>query len=317
MIDGKINTMIRCTALFAIWLAVWLVGLGWAAGVPWNAPILPREHVVLAGSDFGVHFGTGANAINGLTVSGLAADGTGLQTAPLGHLRARDFPVLSYRFGDFPDTLELSLAFRRADMPDDVQMVSIPSPGAGTTSVDLAALAGWRGEITELGFAEYATPQLVPPSEATFRPFRIEQVQLESPSWGHVFARLRSDWFGYRPWELLSISTLGQRTDFLNGSSMQLVVALCALASLVAAWVILRWPRRRIMLATVLTVCGIWVLLDLRWLDDFAAKHQVIENLYAGKTWQVREQLQPDVSERDQTDRCRCLLRRRRSGAVR
>ena len=286
--------MIRCTFLFFILLVVWLTGFGWAAGVPWNAPILPRELVALAGTDFRVRFGTGANSANGLAVSGLAADGTGLQTAPLDHLRASDFPVLTYRFEDFPDTLELSLMFRRADMPDDLQMIPIPASGGGTASVDLAAFADWKGEIIELGFAEYAAPQLVPPSEAKFLPFQIEYVQLKSHSWSQLFLRSRSDWLSYRPWTLRSINTLGQRIDFLAESSMQLLVTLCALVSLIAAWAILRWPRRRIAQATLLATCAVWVLLDLRWLDDFAAKHRVIEKLYAGRPWQARAQLQPD-----------------------
>jgi hypothetical protein len=287
--------MIRRVVLFIVLLAIWLGVLGWAAGVPWNAPIWAREHVQLDSANFHLQGGSGSNEANGLVVTALAVDGTSLQTAPLDRLRAQDFPVLRYRIADFPEKLELSLVFRRADAPTDVQTISIPAPGIGTTSVDLAALADWRGEITELGFAEYPVAQLVPASVATFRPFRIEDVQLQSPSWSQVLSRLISDWFGYRPWALRSINTFGPQVETVQPSWMQPIIVLGALLSLLATWIILRWPRWHIARAAVFATLAVWVLLDLRWLDDFIAKHRVIEQIFADKSWDERAHLQPDL----------------------
>lgn len=286
--------MIRRVLLIPVLLAIWLGVFGWAAGLPWNAPWWPKERVAFSGTEFQVQFGRGSRQADGLIVKSLAEDGTGLQTVSLRHLRTQDYPVLSYRIEDFPDTLELALVFRRTDAPDDVQTVSIAAPGRSITSIDLSTLPDWHGEITEIGFAEYATGQLVPPSLATFKPFRILDASLQSRSWSEVLPRLRSDWFGYRPWALYSISALGPQIASLQSSWMQPAVVFGTVLSLIAAGLILRWSRRRVVQAVLIATVAVWVALDLRWLDDFSAKHRVIEQMFAGKSWNEREQLQPD-----------------------
>ena len=42
------------------------------------------------------------------------------------------------------------------------------------------------------------------------------------------------------------------------------------------------------------TAAIVWLLLDLRWLDDLLAKHAVTEEVYAGRPWAERVALQPD-----------------------
>ncbi len=278
-------------ALVAIWFGV----LGWAEGLRWNTPLAPRAQQALAGYDFHARFGSAQAAGEALSVSQLGDDGTGLQTATLTRLRAADFPILRYRITDFPRTLELAVVFRRSDAPDDVQTISLPSPGRGEAVVDLSSLAEWRGEITELGFAEYATAQLVPPSLArTFTPFSIERVELQPRAWTQLAARLRTDWFAYRPWALRSINTLGAPIETLRAAPMQLVIGMGLLLSLAAVALILRPPPRRLGPATVALAFGAWLLLDLRWLDDLWAKHALTESVYAGKSWDERAELQPD-----------------------
>ena len=147
--------------------------------------------------------GAGVEDDTALRIGAIGDDGNALQSIALDGLRAEDFSTLRYRFEGFPRTLELSLVFRRADAPDDVQVVTVPWPGDGWRSLNLHQVPGWHGQITELGFAENATPQVVPESVA-FRPFRFDGAELWSPSWRGRFAALYTSWFGYTPWTLLS-----------------------------------------------------------------------------------------------------------------
>jgi hypothetical protein len=211
----------------------------------------------------------------------------------LGGIRAGDYPFLSYRFEDFPRTLELSLVFRRADSPQDVHSITIPWPGAGWRTVDLRRLPEWRGEIVELGFAEYATAQLVPPSVA-FAPFRFDGVELASPSWRGGFAALHTAWFAYLPWALQSISALvPDRATFGTASPVPALVAGVLLSVLVLA-VLLRWPWWHTLRAAGIAAALLWMGLDARWLRDLNARHSLTEHLYAGKNWDDRLHLLPD-----------------------
>jgi len=286
--------MIRRLILIPVLAAIWVVLFAWAAGVPWDAPWTAHEHLALSGRDFQLQLGEGTIELDNLVITTLDSRGNGLQTAQLTHVRAERYPVLRYRISDFPDVLELALVFRR-DTRDDVQTISLPAPQNGEITVDLSKYEEWRGEINEIGFAEYATAQLVPPSMiASFRPFRIEWAQLQPPAWDSVLPRLRSDWFGYRPWSMQSINTIGPEKQTLGRSWMMPILVFGALLSGLAACFLLRLPRARIM-AVMCCIAGFtWISLDLRWLEDFFAKHQVIETIYAGKSWPLRHALQPD-----------------------
>jgi len=273
-------------------VTIWLLALGTAAGISWSAPLFPRDQITLRGADFRPVVGAGVEDGSALGVGAIASDGNALQSLVLDGIHAADLPVLTYRFEDFPRTLELVLVFRRADAPEDVQTLALPWPGDGPATVDLhAANPAWHGEIIELGFAEYATAQLVPPSIA-FRPFRLEQARLTSPAWNALPRLLRRMWFGYQPWSLKSINVVGSSDD--RTASMPLTLLLGGLLSLfVCAW-LLHWSGSRLLRGAVVGAACIWAILDLRWLDDLSAKHQLTQSLYAGKSWQERARLQPD-----------------------
>lgn len=282
-------------AAFAIALAaIWLGVSAFTAGLPWNAPLTAGKRLTLEGRDFLVRSGQGKLVAKGLEITALGTDGTALQTARLGRVRSEQTPILRYRIADFPKTLELALIFRRSDAPEDVQSISLPAPIYPESAVDLTRLPQWHGEILEVGFAEYAAGQVVAPDHAQFAPFRIERVSLQARSWSEVYPRLLSDWFGYRPWALLSISALGPQLETLPTSSMPVALGIGSALSLLAGWLILGWQRRRLAQTTLLTVLAAWVVLDLRWLDDLLSKHRVIETLYADKSWDERAQIQPD-----------------------
>jgi hypothetical protein len=284
--------MRRALAAAAILIA-WLLVLGAAAGIPWSAPLSPRQVITLKGSDFRPVIGAAIEDGTALGVGGTARDGNALQSVTLESVHAADFPILGYGFEDFPRTLELSLVFRRADAPGDVQAVLLPWPGDGVRSVDLSSFPAWHGDIIELGFAEYATAQLVPPSIA-FKPFRLTRARLASPAWSAMPALLRTAWFGYQPWNLMSISALGPSLNALNMPSMLWPIVVGVLLTLaVVAW-LRRWPRALLVRAAVALIALAWVVIDARWLDDLWAKHRLTESIYAGKSWQERARLQPD-----------------------
>lgn len=281
-------------ALCAIAVAlVWIVVLGWAAGLRWNTPWSPAHALSLPASGFHVVMGAAVEDGDALRVGAVGNDGNAMQALRVGSIHARDWPILRYRFDGFPRTLELSLVFRRADAPDNVQAITVPWPGTGWKTVDLRRLPAWRGDIVELGFAEYATAQLVPPSIA-FQPFAFERVGLASPSWRGGLAELATAWFAYVPWALSSVSALmPDRATLGTASPIPTLVAGVLLSLLVAA-PILRWPRRRLLCAAGIAALALWIFLDLRWLRDLHARHALTEQLYAGKSWDERERLQPD-----------------------
>jgi len=273
-------------------IAVWLLVLGTAAGVPWSAPLSARATTSLNGQDFRPLVGAGVEDGTALGIGAIATDGYALQTTSLDRLRAADLPILRYHFEDFPRTLELVLVFRRADAPEDVQTVALPWHGDGGVAFDLrTATEAWRGEIIELGFAEYATSQLVPPSIA-FRPFRLVSARLQSPAWNAAPALLRSGWLGYRPWSQAAVNAVAQGAE--GATSMPLTLALGAgMTFAVLAWLRREWRGQLLRLALVLAALA-WVVLDLRGLDDLWAKHSLTTSIYSGKSWQERARLQPD-----------------------
>lgn len=285
--------MIRRIACVIVLALVWIFVLGWAAGLSWNTPLQPARSKTLAGDAFRVVLGAGVQDKGALRVGAVGDDGNALQSVALDGIRAADYPILRYRFEGFPRTLELSLVFRRADAPQDVHSITIPWPGAGARTVDLRKLPEWRGEIVELGFVEYATAQLVPPSVA-FKPFRFDRAELASPSWRGGLAALYTSWFAYVPWALQSISALvPDRATFGTASPVPALVA-GILLSVFALALFLRWPWRRTLRAAGIAAALLWIVLDARWLCDFNARHTLTEHLYAGKNWDERLQLLPD-----------------------
>jgi hypothetical protein len=298
---GRATRYGACATLVA---AVCIVVIGCSAQLRWDTPLWPREDMTLPARDFRVAMGAGAEDGNALHVGAIGDDGNSVQVHALDHLRARDFPILRYRFEGFPRTLELALIFRRADEPGDVHAISVPWPGEGTRAVDLRGVDAWRGEIIEIGFAEFATGQLVPASEG-FRPFRFDSAQLCSLSWRDGLMALRAAWFGYQPWALMSISALvSDRGTSGTRSPLLALIALGALGLLALA-LALRWPWRRVLGHLALLGAALWIALDARWLADLGARHSLTERVYAGRPWEERQQLQPDENVAQIADKVR------------
>ncbi len=299
--------MMRRIGCALVVAAIWIVLFGLVTGSTWNTPLLPRARAVLDAHDFHVVMGAGVEDGSMLRIGAVGDDGSALQSVSLDHLRARDFSTLRYRFDAFPQTLEMAMIFRRADAPDDVQVVTLPWPDNGWCSVDLRKVPGWQGEITELGFAEYATPQVAPPSIA-FRPFRFDRAELWSPSWRGSVAALYTSWFGYVPWELHSISALDRAREVAQALPPTPLLAAGAVLSLLACALILRWSWPRLLRRIMVVALAAWALLDLCWLHDFHTKHQLTEDLYAGKPWSERAALLADQNFAFAADQVKAYL---------
>lgn len=285
--------MIRRIACAIVLALVWILVLGWAAGLSWNTPLQPARSKTLAGDAFRVVLGAGVQDEGALRIGAVGDDGNALQSIALDGIRAADYPILRYRFEGFPRTLELSLVFRRADAPQDVHSITIPWPGAGARTVDLRKLPEWRGEIVEVGFVEYATAQLVPPSVA-FAPFRFDRIELASPSWRGGLAALYTSWFAYAPWGLRAINTLVSANAVFGAASPMPALVLGMSISVLVLALFLRWPWRRMLRGAGVAAVVLWLGLDARWLRDFDARHALTEHLYSGKDWDERLRLLPD-----------------------
>lgn len=274
-------------------IALLCMGLfGWTSGLRWDTPLLPRARLPMAGRDFQAAIGAAAEEPQGLRVVGIGGDGSTLQVSRI-NARAQDYQLLRYRFEDFPRTLELSLVFRRADAPQDLQAITVPWPGAGWRTVDLHSIPAWHGEIIELGFAQFATGQLVPSSVA-FRPFRLDGAELVSTSWTGALAAQSTIWFGYAPWALMAINALGHELDAVPSVPFAGLAAVSVLLMLGVAAVILRWTMRRTLRGAAISAMALWIVLDLCWLHDLRAKHDLTETVYAGRSWEERERLAPN-----------------------
>jgi hypothetical protein len=289
-------------------LAGWLIIVLWAAGVRWSSPISPAERHEFAGKDFIVVFGSGAADAERLRVESAGADYTSLQSLALNGLDAADFPVLRYRFADFPRTLELSLVFRTADDPGDVHTIALPWPGTATGTFDLGKVPAWQGRIVELGFAEFPTAQLVPPAQG-FKPFEIVETGLWSPSWRGDLAALATDWFGAWPWTQRSVHALGRDTDTPRARSLIVCVALAASIVLLALATFFGWRDRRIVLAAAGVAAAGWLMLDVCWQIGLWGKLQTTRAVYANLSWTERERTVADTDIVEAAETLRTMLR--------
>ncbi|MBN8480724.1 MAG: hypothetical protein J0L88_03940 [Xanthomonadales bacterium] len=274
-------------------LASAFLALAWASGLHWGAPLSAQQRNAFDGSHFNPVMGAAAADGARLRIAGLGEGETALQSVALNGVDAAEYSLLRYRFDGFPHTLELSLVFRRADSRDDVRVVSLPWPG-GDSWFDLSSVPEWQGRIIEVGFAEYPTPQVVPPGTA-FEPFVLVDAALESRSWRGDLAALATDWLGYWPWSQRSVHALGRDTDTPRAGSLVVCVAIVAIATMACGFVILGWRGRRVLVAASTVVAAGWLLLDLQWHSGLRWRQEGSRALYAGLEWPQREQRSADT----------------------
>ena len=259
----------------------------WASGIRWSSPIFSGQPRHWDGSDFRVVMGGAAQDETRLRIGAVGENRTALQSVVLNGIDAAENPILRYRFEQFPHTLELSLVFRRVG-DEDVTVVSLPWPGEGDAWFDLGTVSEWQGRITELAFAEYPTPQIVPPMQG-FRPFTLVNASLASRSWYGDLSSLATDWLGQWPWSQRSVHALGRDTDTPRAQSLVLSLMLVIAFAVFLAIVVLRMRGRALLRLTVVAVVIGWVLLDLQWQAGLNWRHAATRSLYAEFDWPERE----------------------------
>jgi hypothetical protein len=297
--------------ILVVLLAVfWIALVGWASDAPRSIAFQPVERVRLAGNDFHVVMGAGVESGRRLGINAVGAEHMALQSHPLpAAIDAAAFPILRYRWEAFPRTLELSFVFRRADEPDDVHTVTLPPAGAYPGYFDLSDVPDWRGRIVEIGFAEFPTAQLVP-ADIAFRPFALVEAELWSPSWRGSLGALGTDWSAYRPWALMSVSALGPDAPWPHKPTPVVLLAVGLAASLFLAMLVLARSWRWLGMTLAIALAGGWIALDLRWLGEFADRHVLTRELYAGKPWRERATIEPDTALIAGAERTRAWLAR-------
>ena len=301
---------LRIGALVVLLGVLWMGLLGWASQAPLDAPLQPAERMRFAGSDFHVVLGAAVENGKRLGINAVGTDHMALQSVTLSApLEAQSFPVLRYRWQDFPRTLELSFVFRRADQPDDVHTITLPPAGAYPAYFDLSTTPDWRGEIIEAGFAEFPTAQLVP-ADIAFRPFSLVEAEFWSPSWRGSLGTLGTDWSAYRPWALMSVSALGPDAPWPHKPTPVLVLTIGLTVSLALAAALLARSGTWLGLTLCVAIAGGWLALDLRWIGELADRHVLTRELYAGKTWRERAAIEPDTALIAASQRVRDVLAR-------
>lgn len=287
--------------------AGWLVLLLWAAGSEWGAPLRPDSQRVFPGSRFHAVFGSATAQQQRLHVEAAAADFSALQSTELPELRAEDFPLLRYRFADFPRTLELSLLFRSAEHPDDVQTLALPWPGRGTSTFKLSDVPAWRGSIIELGFVQFATAQNVPPALG-FQPFDLVSAELWSPSWQGDLAALATAWLGAWPWSQRSVHALGREGDLPRAPSAVLCAALAAVIAIGSCVLLLGLRGRRLLAAAVVSIALAWLALDLRWQAGLLQRVLLTRTMHADAASAAHAGIVADSDLAQAADQVRALI---------
>ncbi len=295
-------TRLRCVGFAIAVLLTWSALVVWAAKPDWHSPILPTRSLELPATSFHMIEGEGRQAAEGLRVESLGAHDVALQTyAPKGGFEAAQLPVLAYRFSGFVHTLELSLVFRRADQPGDVHAVSLPWPGRGVSTFDLGDVPQWSGHIVEVGFAQYPTPQSIPPN-IDMDTFMLRDAQLQSASWRGALRSLLTNWTSRWPWSQRSVHSLGR--DATRPSDSSLVAHVALAFALVIGWavVLLGLRGRRLAFFAVFCVTCAWLMLDVAWQGNLSWHLEAAREAYADGGFAQRTTHVVDPTIRDAAD---------------
>jgi hypothetical protein len=74
------------------------------------------------------------------------------------------------------------------------------------------------------------------------------------------------------------------------------LLAIGLAASLFLVMLVLARSWRWLGVTLSIALAGGWIALDLRWLGEFADRHVLTRDLYAGKPWRERASIEPDTA---------------------
>ena len=134
------------------------------------------------------------------------------------------------------------------------------------------------------------------PADIAFRPFALVEAEFWSPSWRGSLGALGTDWSAYRPWALMSVSALGPDAPWPHKPTPVLLLSMGLATSLVLAMIVLARSWQWLGVTLCVALAGGWLALDLRWLGEFADRHVLTRELYAGKPWRERAAIEPDTA---------------------
>jgi hypothetical protein len=108
----------------------------------------------------------------------------------------------------------------------------------------------------------------------------------------------------------MSVSALGPDAPWPHKLSPVLLLAIGLGASVALAALVLARDRRWLAATLCLALGGGWLALDLRWIGEFADRHVLTRELYAGKPWRERAAIEPDTALVQSAARVRAELAR-------
>ena len=275
-------------SLAGLWLFLFLA-VPLTPGLPWS----PAHTLSWQGKDFNLVIGRGGEIGNALRVEGMRPSEGAVQTLFIRDVDTARYPILHYRFADYPGTLELSLFFRRAGEGEDIQIMTVPTPGTGAATLNLAALESWRDQVVEIGFAQFPDAVAVPAAQA-FRPFSLVEVKLASPSLSGLLRARWQGWFSGGNWTYRSLNAQGPDIEVRQGPPLPLLLAGLGAGVILLGVLVLHWRGPRLVRAVLLASLAAWLVLDLRWLTILNQRHASTQLAYDGLSLPERMQRPPD-----------------------
>ena len=211
--------------------------------VAWATAIAPTGigDSQLRPSEMRAVMGSGGANNNAFRIDSLSESNQAMAILQAVPPRASDARYVEYRLDGVPRNLEIFLAWRRKDRGGAASFTRLPYADERPAVVRVSDHPDWGGEIEELALYFAPAPQLSARISA-FKGLTIEALSLRDAS---LATNLRSHWTrwsSFRPWSIMSVSSLGYNKDgdVIEGISLQIVVGLALLVTLLVLKLVAR-----------------------------------------------------------------------------
>lgn len=269
-------------------IAVMLVALAGRGSSPLTSPI------VFSPSDLQTVLGVGALRDDAYVVDALSPRSEALVVRRGEVAGAGDASYLRYRLSGVPRNLEVFFAWRRADQGGALSFTRLPLVQDRDGLVALADHPEWGGSIVEVALYFVPAPQLSPRMPDPLA-IKVAGWSLEPATFGSSLSAQLTRWFAFRPWSIMSISSLGYNKDgdVIEGVSLQLLLGGVLVVSMLLIALLFRGARgRRASLAGAVLFCV--VLGDLAWTRNLQRVHDLTRATFADTSADERLRALPD-----------------------